>query len=351
MTSFVDGIERSGYTPAGLSPFIPERGPAGRTISLVIAASAFILCSCGGWPEGPSGGVDAPQEMRDFVVELASYARQTDPDFIVVPQNGQELLTENLEPDGGTASAYIGAIDGQGREDLFFGYTADDEGTPPAETDWMMQFLLLAEQNGVEVLVTDYCWTGWKVDSSYAWNEDRGFVSFAADHRDLDDIPPYPAQPWGVNGDPVESLNDARNFLYLINDQAYPSMEWFVTDLDSTGYDAFVTDLSCADTLLGPGEVARLQSKPGGGRRLVLCYMSIGEAEDYRWYWQPGWTSDPPSWLGPENPEWPGNYTVEYWDPEWQGIIYGSPDAYLDRILAAGFDGVYLDKVDSFEEY
>ena len=29
----------------------------------------------------------------------------------------------------------------------------------------------------------------------------------------------------------------------------------------------------------------------------------------------------------------------------------GSPDAYLDRILAAGFDGVYLDIIDAFEYF
>jgi len=30
-----------------------------------------------------------------------------------------------------------------------------------------------------------------------------------------------------------------------------------------------------------------LRDNPGGPKT-VLSYMSIGEAEDYRWYWQPG---------------------------------------------------------------
>jgi len=42
---------------------------------------------------------------------------------------------------------------------------------------------------------------------------------------------------------------------------------------------------------------------------------------------------------------------VKYWDKEWQQIIYGTPGAYLDRILKAGFDGVYLDLVDAFEYF
>jgi cysteinyl-tRNA synthetase len=55
--------------------------------------------------------------------------------------------------------------------------------------------------------------------------------------------------------------------------------------------------------------------------------------------------------LRPENPDWPGNYAVQYWDPGWQAILYGSPNAYLDRILAAGFDGVYLDGAEKFEQW
>ncbi len=98
-------------------------------------------------------------------------------------------------------------------------------------------------------------------------------------------------------------------------------------------------------------EVERMERKPDGSRRIIIAYLSIGEAESYRYYWQPSWRSDSPPWLDRENPDWAENYKVRYWDPAWQAIIYGSPHAYLDRILAAGFDGVMLDIVDGFEYY
>ena len=97
-------------------------------------------------------------------------------------------------------------------------------------------------------------------------------------------------------------------------------------------------------------ELDRLKTKPDGGRRLVLAYLSIGEAESYRGYWNPDWTKHKPAWLLRENPEWDENYAVCFWDPGWQAIMCGSPDARLDRIIAAGFDGVYLDKCDVFED-
>jgi cysteinyl-tRNA synthetase, unknown class len=89
-------------------------------------------------------------------------------------------------------------------------------------------------------------------------------------------------------------------------------------------------------------QVEQMKRKPDGSRRIVLAYMSIGEAETYRWYW-PQRSS---TWLGPENPQWRGNYGVRFWHPDWQAIIF----EYTDKIIAAGFDGVYLDKVDEFEE-
>lgn len=91
--------------------------------------------------------------------------------------------------------------------------------------------------------------------------------------------------------------------------------------------------------------------------KTVLAYLSIGEAEDYRYYFKDRWVSndpktglkqpdrDAPSWLGRTNPQWRGNYKVKYWNAEWQSIVLG----YVDRIINAGFDGVYLDIVDGFE--
>ena len=101
-----------------------------------------------------------------------------------------------------------------------------------------------------------------------------------------------------------------------------------------------------------PREVVDLmRTRPDGRRRMIFAYISIGEAESYRYYWQDNWAKARPEWLEPENPDWPGNHLVRYWHPEWQAILYGSPNAYLDRILDAGFDGIYIDGVDKFEQW
>lgn len=141
---------------------------------------------------------------------------------------------------------------------------------------------------------------------------------------------PAPLQSWGYQ---LQNLDIAR--------AAASPFDLLVIDPAKDGDD---------ESALAPDEVARLKRKPDGSSRLVVAYLSIGEAESYRGYWQADWKTQKPSWLLAENPEWKENYAVCFWDPGWQNIMCGSDEGRLDRILAAGFDGVYLDKCDVFED-
>jgi cysteinyl-tRNA synthetase, unknown class len=130
--------------------------------------------------------------------------------------------------------------------------------------------------------------------------------------------------------------------------------------LAASPYDALVIDYSRDGTEAGrlsAADVQMIKRRPDGSRRIVLAYLSIGEAEVYRYYWQRGWADwgfvpnfwSAPSWRASQNSAWKGNYAVRYWDPQWQALILGQ-GGYLDRIIEAGFDGVWLDKVDSAVE-
>lgn len=154
------------------------------------------------------------------------------------------------------------------------------------------------------------------------------------------------------------SLTQVRQWGYQLQNvdaKAIPaSVDLLVVDYSRDGSEA---------TAYTAAEVDGLRRKSDGARRVVLAYVSIGEAENYRYYWQRSWKVLPPSWLGPENPEWKGNFPVRYWQAGWREIfmqprlsLFGrlqemwqpSTRPYLDRIIEAGFDGVFLDRVDSF---
>lgn len=285
--------------------------------------------------------------MRTFVTDIAEYAKSATPGFLVIAQNGDELLTTGTTASASLANDYVRAIDGLGREDLFYGYSNDNKPTPAEATEWMLSYLDRAESLGIEVLAIDYCWDEALMDDSIARNTERGFASFAAPRRELDGIPAYPDQLFGVNTNDILDLSDARNFLYLINPWQFETKGSFLTALSETNYDALILDLEFEDAPLLAADIELLKVKANGGTRLVLCYLSIGEAEDYRSYWDPAWSVNPPEWLLKENPDWEGNYPVQFWHPEWQAIVF----EMMGAVLSSSFDGVYLDRVDVYEEF
>ncbi len=150
-----------------------------------------------------------------------------------------------------------------------------------------------------------------------------------------------------------------------------------VDALVASRYDMLVleptrTDWSSDDKFFDTrGMVARLKDSWAGDgvhRKLVVAYIDIGEAEDWRWYWtwSKAWNcrGDPPSdWpdyiLACDPDGWMGNYPVAYWDPAWKDvIIYGQntgshPDrdyaSAIDEAIKDGFDGIYLDWVEGYE--
>ena len=71
--------------------------------------------------------------MRNFVQGISLYAKDKVEGFLIIPQNGQELVTTNGDDNGTADVAYLNAIDGAGQEDLFYGYDYDDEPTPEIE--------------------------------------------------------------------------------------------------------------------------------------------------------------------------------------------------------------------------
>lgn len=320
-----------------------------KILFFILSVSILILAGCKKQNDIPD--LDFRQEMRKFVKGISEYGRAINSGFIIIPQNGQELVSSTEESNGAPATDYLSAIDGLGREDLFYGYNNDNEATPTDDREYITGFLDLAKNNGKQILTIDYCSTPLFMDNSYTQNNAKGYISFAADHRELNNIPSFPAQPFDVNTNTIITLAEAKNFLYLINPATFSTKQDFIDAITATNYDALVMDLYFNDEEFSSSEITALKEKANGGTRLIICYMSIGEAEDYRYYWQSSWNSNKPSWLDEENPNWAGNYKVRYWEQDWKNVIYGNDSSYLKKILNAGFDGVYLDIIDAFEYY
>lgn len=320
-------------------------------VILIIFIHLFFVTSCKEEDSVSPEDINYRQEMRNFVTGISKYAKSKNPEFNIVPQNGQELATFTGESEDEPILEYLDVIDATGREDLFYGYVEDNVETPEEDKNYLIDLCKIFEENNVEVLAIDYCSTHTKMDNSYKQNEQNGFISFAADKRELNNIPNYPLKPYNENSFNITQISQAKNFLYLINSENFSTKQDFISAVTATNYDLLVMDLFHNEIAFTPDEINQLKIKQNGGTRLVICYMSIGEAEDYRFYWQTSWGSNKPDWLEKENPFWEGNYKVKYWNSDWKNIIYGNQNSYLDLILNANFDGVYLDIIDAYEYY
>jgi len=86
---------------------------------------------------------------------------------------------------------------------------------------------------------------------------------------------------------------------------------------------------------------------------LVIAYVDVGQAEEWRWYFKSDWKVGDPDWIVADDPDdWEGCMPVAYWASEWQDIvIYGHQGrSMVEETLKAGFDGIYMDWVEAFSD-
>lgn len=78
-----------------------------------------------------------------------------------------------------------------------------------------------------------------------------------------------------------------------------------------------------------------------GKDTISIAYVSVGEAESYRTYWES--IKDKP-WVLMENPNWKENYLVDMRAEEWQDVLLNQ---VIPDIVEKGHQGLFLDTIDT----
>ena len=152
-----------------------------------------------------------------------------------------------------------------------------------------------------------------------------------------------PVEPIKEPLEPIEGEEESQMNVYT---PRVFSVDRFVYQLQDTSYDQLknisydVAVIDWQDSDLDNREISELQAQG----KIMISYLSIGEAEEYRSYWKEDWNNNPPAFLEEENPDWPGNYKVRYWDEDWKQEVF----AMIDEVQLRGYDGIYLDIVDGY---
>lgn len=274
-----------------------------------------------------------------FVLTLGKFSRSRSRDFIVVPQNGLELAFNHLEDDQGLDLPFLAAVSGFGVEELFY--------DGKCKVDKYRLKMCQEIKKVCTVMVADYVKKQPDIVDAHKRNTDENFLCFPRGPKNYD-YKEIPADPDTCRPQHVMKLSDAKNYLYLINPENFSNRQSMFRAVSATNYDVIIMDAFFGDELWPHEELCQLKTKANGGKRLAIAYMNVGAAEKFRFYWQKDWKLGNPTWLKKKYDGYNDEIWVEFWEKEWKDIILYKPDSYINRILAAGFDGVYLDNVEAY---
>lgn len=281
----------------------------------------------------------AAEKMQELVVDISRYARSIDSTFIIIPQNGPELAFEKLNANGAFRADYMDAVDGIAVEDLFF--------NGKMKTDKYRLQLLQKLQKKKQVMVSDFITDQSKVADVQAKIDKEGFLLYPRlsnneYYREIPEIVPL------ENDNDILKLSDAKNYLYLINPANILTKRAYIKAIADTNFDMVTIDLFFNGEPLTTSDLEKLKTKANGGRRIVISYVNVGAAENWRQYWKKGWKVNNPAWIKKEYAGYEDEFYVEFWHEDWKKIIFGNDDSYVKKILDAGFDGAFLDNVEAY---
>lgn len=302
--------------------------------------------------------IDLREEMRMFVQRIASYARRVKPSFVIIAKDGLDLLVKRDTTDetkSSPARAYLRSIDGIMQEGMFFAEAHGDRpfGTPPIPERQapMLTLADYAKTSGLKVLALDFGKDNKTIDEARRLANERGFLSLVTDvpSQDTFKLPAHPARPPLENSKSVLSLDMVQNYASIRNSSPFGQQVQFALKMHDTNYDALLVEVFHGRTPLSKRAVETLKYKKLGARRMVFAYMDVGSAASYHYYWKANWREGSPFWINAPLRDDPDRYNVEYWRPDWQGIMSGDSNSYLYGIIAQGFDGVIIEGLDAFK--
>ncbi len=151
-------------------------------------------------------------------------------------------------------------------------------------------------------------------------------------------------QAFAANSNPLKRV---KSWMYLLQRLDNTKL---IAALAKTSYDMLVIEPGI-DFKEGAYDAAslvrKLRKKPDGSKRLLLAYIDIGQAEDFRKYWTDKWK---PGILLDADPDgWTGDVGVTFWHPDWKKVWLGK-SGMIAKLAALGFDGVYLDWIGIYQE-
>jgi cysteinyl-tRNA synthetase len=236
------------------------------------------------------------------------------------------------------------AIDGMLIDGPYFGFERADSPTRGSDAEPLLAAARLLRGEGRRCLAIDYCQDAKQRGEASRLARQAGLVEYidGDGNRRLDHIPTVP--PASENPRHIGNLAAADNFLPLLSADAFARKDQWIGALAATNYDLLLVDPFFRGQSLTLAEVAALRFKRLGSQRLFLAPLPVGFAATDRFYWQAGWHSGMPDWVGPQDPDRPDHYLASYWLDSWKKLL----GSYVTGLCDLGIDGIVFDGADSY---
>lgn len=311
--------------------------------------------------------------MRDVIVALGQYARENRPEFQIILDGGQDLLTrgqwendlddlhraemagaqtdderfllklfspEHPVPAGAPVRRYIMAVNG---------LLATNQICAGAAGKLSPAIEKIVKEYGLSVIGAEHCNSEKEREKAVLTLAKKKIPVHAdTDKKKTFDRIPSETELFLENPNNIDSLAKVRNMLIMTNTRNFTDKDLWVKALGDTNYDLLIIEPFFKSNIpLTKEEVKEIQAKKIGARRLVFAVLNVAVAEDTRLYWEHGWKLRDPAWLRFQSKTNPAGIVVDYWNPAWKRIL----GIYFKSIMDLGFDGVVLQGVDEHKTY
>lgn len=309
------------------------------------------------------------EKMRNNLMMLIDYAKLQKPEFQIISHEGQELLNKSLweyHLDGynQARSQGINAND----PSFLLNLKERNAFTEPAVGTTARRYLnslnaiainntyckdasypqKLIDKHHIRLISIDQCATPQDLDAAIVNSviDRRLLYGFTGLEYAFNDIEHQPVINETAKN--IMTVNDASNILLLTDDSRFSSKYDFIKALRNTNYDILVIrPLFHHQEKYSPEEIASLQFKKNGTKRLLIAEMNISEAHTFDYYWNRNWRLGNPSWLNRASFVNEDSVITSYWDPTWQKII----SDFFKSIIHSGFDGVFFTGLENHQYF
>lgn len=297
--------------------------------------------------------VNYPREMRSLIQDISEYSLLKNENFLIVMLGGLEIAYKEPDVDFEELRAYrklFHAVHGFFESGIFYGHYRTNHPTPSRYTRMMVPLMKRMQKAEKPVFSIDFCSNSRRIDVSAKVNREHRFPSMQFPLEDFSAVPDAMPEKSASRAD-IGRVADIKSFYILLNADSFRSKKAYLEALQTCNADLIIIPSSYDRLFLSKEQITALKTKPNGAKRLLFAAVSAGAASKSELYWQKQWEDTPPSWMHGIDDVWGDEIPVEFWNPAWKKLIYGSDSALIDQIIAAGFDGICLHQLTNYDYF